>query len=223
MTKGLRMFFPAAALALGGLAVLAQERPPEQGEHGSGASSARYAVAPGTRFLVSTEEEMNSGRLEENRKIRVRTLEPLETASGLVVPPGAEILGHVSRVEPAKVTGRARIWLTFDEIHTRFGRLPIVADVVGVPGEHTVKQGSKEGEIEARQSRAQEQAEAAAAGAILGAAAGSNAGKGAKGTAIGAALGATAGFLASSGLGHELNLPKGTKLELELERALYLK
>ena len=43
-----------------------------------------------------------------------------------------------------------------------------------------------------------------------------------KEAAEGAALGALTAYLMESGRGHELNLPKGAKLELELERALYL-
>ena len=187
------------------------------------ASLAQNAVAPGTRFLVRTEEELTTRNREENKKFKVITLEPLEAGNGLVVPPGAEIRGHVSRVEPASVTGRARLWLTFDEISTKYGRLPIVANVVSVPGEHSVKSGpSKEGEIEARRSRGKEDVEAAAAGAAIGAVAGGKATHSGKGAGIGAAVGAAAGFLASSGMGRELDLPKGTKLELELERPLYL-
>ncbi len=41
-------------------------------------------------------------------------------------------------------------------------------------------------------------------------------------SAEGAALGALTAYLLESGRGHELNLPKGAKLALELERALYL-
>ena len=43
-----------------------------------------------------------------------------------------------------------------------------------------------------------------------------------KEAAEGAALGALTAYLMESGRGHELNLPKGAKLELELERALYV-
>ena len=43
-----------------------------------------------------------------------------------------------------------------------------------------------------------------------------------KEAAEGAALGALTAYLMESGRGHELNLPKGAKLELELGRALYL-
>ena len=39
---------------------------------------------------------------------------------------------------------------------------------------------------------------------------------------LGAVLGGTAGFLIASGMGMELELQKGTKLELELSRPLYI-
>jgi YMGG-like Gly-zipper len=185
-------------------------------------SLASYAVAPRTRFLVKLNDELTTRKLQENKKFKAHTLEPLEAGNGTILRPGAEIRGHVSRIEPAAVTGRARLWLTFDEIKTPYGDLPIVAEVVSVPGEHSVKPGpSKEGEIEARTSKGREELEAAAAGAAIGAASG-GVKKGGKGAAIGAATGAAAGFLISSGMGHELDLPKGSKLELELERPLYL-
>ena len=181
-----------------------------------------YAVVPGTKFLVSLEEDLGTKDTSENAKFKVRTLEPLEAGSGIYLPPGAEIAGHVSRVEPAGVAGRAKIYLTFDEIRTKFGRLPIVAEVISVPGDHSVKAGPlKEGGIEGRHSGQQDAAEAAAAGAAIGAIKGVK-DKDKKEAAEAAALGALAAYLMESGRGHEINLQKGTKLELELERTLYL-
>lgn len=193
-----------------------EDRPPAP-------SLASYTVAPGTRFLVRLEDELNTRKTKENKRFKVKTLEPLEAGNGLILPPGAEIKGHVSRIEPAGVTGRARLWLTFDEIKTKNGRMPIVADVVSVPGDHSVKPGpSKEGEIESRTSKGSDEVKAAAAGAAIGAVTGATAGKSGKAAGIGAAVGAAAGFLVASGMGHELDLPKGSKLELELTRPLYL-
>jgi hypothetical protein len=181
-----------------------------------------YAVAPGTKFLVRLDEELGTKGTQQNAKFRVKTLEPLEAGSGIYLPSGAEIRGHISHVEPAGVAGRAKLWLTFDEIHTKFGDLPIVAEVVDVPGDHSVKSGpKKEGLIEGRSSSQEDAAEAAAAGAAIGAVKGVK-DKDKKEAAEGAALAAFTAYLMESGRGHELNLPKGTKLELELERALYL-
>jgi len=181
-----------------------------------------FAVTPGTKFLVRLEEDLGTKSTQENARFKVRTLEPLEAGSGFYLPAGAEIQGHISRVEPAGVAGRAKLWLTFDEIRTSFGALPIVAEVSSVPGDHSVKPvPAQEGLIEGRTSTQQDAATAAAAGAAIGAVKGVK-DKDKKEAAEGAALGALTAYLMESGRGHELNLPKGAKLELELERALYL-
>jgi len=181
-----------------------------------------YGVVPGTRFLVKLEEEMTTRAARQNQEFRVRTLEPLEAGQGIYLPAGAEITGHISRVEPAGLTGRAKIWLTFDEIHTKFGRLPIVADVVGVPGDHSIKPGpAQEGVIEGRGGSQKDAGQAAATGAAVGALKGVK-DKNAKEGAEAAALGALEAYLIEAGRGQELDLPKGAKMELELGRALYL-
>ena len=227
-----------AAILTSGLAGAAQERPPEPAQETAGQAPAQmrqkadgdrhglpletYAVAPGTKFLVRLDEELGTKGTQQNAQFQVRTLEPLEAGSGIYLPSGAEIRGHISHVEPAGVAGRAKLWLTFDEIHTKFGDLPIVAEVVDVPGDHSVKPGpKKEGLIEGRSSTQQDAAEAAAAGAAIGAVKGVK-DKDKKEAAEGAALAALTAYLMESGRGHELNLPKGAKLELELARALYL-
>ena len=200
---------------------------PEQARHKAdgerhGLPLETFAVTPGTKFLVRLEEDLGTKGTAENAVFKVRTLEPLEAGSGIYLPSGAEILGHVSHVEPAGVAGRAKLWLTFDEIRTPFGSLPIVAEVVSVPGDHSVKPvANQEGLIEGRTSSQQDAAAAAAAGAAIGAVKGVK-DKDKKEAAEGAALGALTAYLMESGRGHELNLPKGAKLELELERALYL-
>jgi hypothetical protein len=181
-----------------------------------------FAVVPGTRFLVRLESDLNTREVRKNQAFHVRTLEPLEAGQGNYLPPGAVIVGHVSRVDPAGTTGRAKIWLTFDEIHTRFGKLPIVAEVASVPGDHSIKSGPlQEGVIEGRSSTQKDAAQAAAAGAAMGAMHGAK-DKNKKEAAEGAALGALEAYLMEAGRGQEIELPKGAKLELELERALYL-
>jgi hypothetical protein len=199
----------------------AEPQPADGRRHGRPAET--YAVAPGTKFLVVLEQDLTTKDTQENAKFVVRTVETLEAGSGIYLPAGAEVRGHVSRVESAGVTGRGKIWLTFDDIYTKFGKLPIVAEVVNVPGDHSVKSRgpNSEGLIEGRSSTQQDAAQAAATGAAGGAVQGVK-NKDKKEAAEGAALGALTAYLVESGRGHELNLPKGAKLELELERALYL-
>jgi hypothetical protein len=181
-----------------------------------------YAVVPGTRFLVRLEKDLNTKDVRRNEEFRVRTLEPLDAGQGNYLPAGAVIRGHISRVESAGAAGKAKIWLTFDEIHTRFGSLPIVAEVASVPGDHSIKPGPlQDGVIEGRGSTQKDAAQAAAAGAAMGALKGVK-DKNKKEAAENAALAALEAYLIETGRGQELELRKGAKLELELERALYL-
>jgi hypothetical protein len=240
--RGIKLFGAASVFALLGLGsaarVVAQYQtqdpsvvPPTAEQPGRPADGRRhadlpveaYAVVPGTKFLVRLEDELDTKETREKKRFKVTTLEPLEAGSGIYLPPGAEIRGHVSRIESAGIAGRAKIWLTFDEIRTKFAILPIVAEVMSVPGDHSVKTGTahQEGLIEGRTSTQEAAAEAAAAGAAMGAIKGVK-DKDKKEAAEGAAVAAIAAYLMESGRGHEIDLPKGAKLELELERALYL-
>ncbi len=212
----------AAALFLCGK--FANPMPAAAAQNPSTATASVADVVPdGTHFLVQLDQELGTGKDKVNKRFAMKTMEPLQTSAGNILPPGARIHGHISRIEPGGLTGRARLWLTFDEIETKQGRLPIVAEVSSVPGGFSVRPGeSKEGEIEARTSNSTRDLEAAAAGAALGASAAGTATHSGKAAAIGAASGAAAGFLASSGFGQELDLPKGTKLDLVLDRPLYM-
>ena len=195
---------------------------PADGSRHGGLPAEAYAVVPGVRVLVRLEDGLETGETKEGKRFSVRTLEPLLAGSGIYLPSGAQIRGHVSRVEPAGITGRAKIWLVFDEIRTRFGPLPIVANVVGVPGDHSMRSSpEKEGLIEGKTSTQKAAAEAAGEGAGMGALHGIKH-KNAKEAVEGAAEAALAAYLMEAGRGHELQLAKGSKLEIELERALYL-
>ena len=82
-------------------------------------NASSYPVIPnGTRFLIALEEPLGTARNKVNDKFKARTLEPLAADNGSVIAPGAEIRGHISRIQPAALTGHARLWLTFDDIKT---------------------------------------------------------------------------------------------------------
>jgi hypothetical protein len=177
----------------------------------------------GTVFLTMLEDTLSTKDGKKGQKFSAVTLEPVTAANGRVLPAGAEIRGHIDKVEAAHQTGRGRMWLTFDDIKAPGGWVPIVAIVSDVPGVHSIKVDyEQEGEIEARTSKHQEEVQAAAAGAFVGATAGVMS-HDAKGAAMGAAAGAATAFMVASGLGQDVTLEKSTKLELSLERQLYLK
>ncbi len=74
---------------------------PADGRRNADLPAEAYAVVPGTRFLVRLEDELDTKETREKSKFKVRTLEPLEAGGGIYLPSGAEIRGHVSRVDAA--------------------------------------------------------------------------------------------------------------------------
>ena len=206
--------FLSGATAIGGAAPAAAQT------RGTPSNSWADSVRNAPHFLVRLDQGLNTGKNKNHEIFQVRTMEPLVASNGYVLPVGSKIVGHISRIEPGGLTGRARVWLTFDDIETARGTLPIVAEVSSVPGEFSVQTGeSKEGEIAARTGKGSEVAEATAMGAAKGSAPGVTS-HNSKEAAMGAAVGGVAAFLASSGVGQEIDLPKGTKLDLVLDRSL---
>jgi hypothetical protein len=217
-----RIYIPLALAALLGITVLPTYSQYRSSAQDQAAQSDANVASSGTRFLVALDDTLNTKEDKAGKKFEVTTLEPVVTADGRIVPAGAEIRGHIDKVETAHQTGRGRLWLTFDDIKTPNGWVPIVAVVSDVPGVHSVRVDyRREGEIEARTSNHQEEAEAAAAGAFVGASAGV-VNRNAKEAALGGAAGAAAAFMVASGIGQDVTIEKKTKLELTLDRPIYI-
>jgi hypothetical protein len=218
--KRLTMLPAMAALLTLTLAATSPVSAQNQSTAGAGSSAAPNEVAPGTRFLVGLQDVLSTKDSKKGDLFTGRTLVPLISADGTGLPAGAEVRGHVDKVESAGKTGRARMWLAFDDIKTPDGWMPLVAMVDDVPGIHSVRVDfNREGEIEASTTKRQEAVQAAAEGALVGAAPGVVA-KNEKDAAMGAAAAAAAAYMVAAGLGQEVTLEKGIKLELILERSL---
>ncbi|HSY57913.1 MAG TPA: hypothetical protein VK795_00055 [Terriglobales bacterium] len=188
-----------------------------------GHAETRPPVPQGTRLLVGLQNTLGSKEDKRGKKFVATTLEPVTTAEGTVIPAGVQIRGHIDKVQSAGTMGRARMWLTFDEIGTPRGWRPLVAQLIDAPGVHSIHVlYDHEGEIQAASSKRQQAMEAAAAGALVGAATGGVASGKEKEAAMAAAMAAATAYMAASGLGQELTLEKGMKLELVIERPLHL-
>src|ERR1700722_5278449 len=179
-------------------------------------------VQAGTRLLLRLDDPMISTKgSKKGETFTAETLERVFSADGTALTPGAKIRGHIDRVDAAGKTGKARLWLTFDDIQTPNGWQPLIAMVTAVPGVHSIRVDyNREGAIEANGTKRNEAVEAAAAGALVGSAAGVAA-KEPKEAARGAATAGAEAYMVSSGLGQEITLEQGTKVEVILERSLF--
>jgi hypothetical protein len=173
-------------------------------------------VAQGTVFLIQLSDRLDTRTVKAGDHFHARLSEPLVTEGGQTIEAGKKIKGHISAVEPGL---RTRIILSFEEIETARGWVPLIATVTGVPGEHGLRQIGEEGEIGRKGMTKEQIAEAVIVGAGEGAAQGERSG-GKRAAAAGAGSGAAAGAFSAFESGHDLVLDKGTALEIRLDRNL---
>jgi len=180
--------------------------------------SSPRVIPDGTTFLIRLDDKLDTAKLEPGKHFKAKLAEDLVSADGVTLSRGKKVKGHVSSIDRGL---HARMLLSFDEIQTDHGWMPLIATVTGVPGEHGVKAPDSEGDIERKGMSKTRMAEAAAVGAGIGATSGAIAGGG-HGAAIGAGVGAGAGTMAGILTDRELKLDKGTILEVRLDHPLQL-
>lgn len=178
--------------------------------------AAPNTIPEGTTFLIRLDDKLDTAKLKPGKHFKAKLAEDLVAANGATIPHGKKIKGHVSSIEPGI---HARMLLSFDEIDTGHGSMPLIATVTGVPGEHAVKQPDAEGEIERKGMSNRHMIEAVAVGAGIGAAGGAAAGGG-RGAAIGAGAGSAAGALGGFLTDRNIKLDKGATLEVRLDHPL---
>ncbi len=174
------------------------------------------AIPQGTTCLIQVTDRLDTHTARAGDPFQARLAEPVTTADGETIEAGSKIHGHISAVELGL---RRRLLLSFDEIQTARGWVPLLATVTGVPGEHGLSRVGDEGEISRKAMTKEEIAEAVVVGAGEGAMQGEKNG-GKRGAAVGAGEGAADGALTAFESGHDLVLEKGTALEIRLDRNL---
>jgi hypothetical protein len=175
-------------------------------------------VQPGYTFLITLEDPVDTASTARGKHFRAILREPIVTSDGRTIAGGSMVTGHVSEVERGF---NARLLLSFDEIQTQQGWLPLAATVVEVPSEHGLKPMGQEGQIERKPIDMRRALEGAGVGAVVGASAGS-AGGGGKGAAVDAASGAVAGASVATLTDRNILLDKGAQLVLRLDRSIVL-
>lgn len=216
----------AAAIALGttlvpaggALAQIDMSQGPVLSTRNPGPSAANVIPAD-TQFEIQLKDTLDSNKDNPGKKFKAKLAQDLIAPDGTRIPMGSEIKGHVSDVQRGL---HSQLLLSFDQIKTQHGWVPLAAMVAGVPGEHSVQsETGPEGEIKHTKVDARREVESAAAGAAVGAIAGAAAGGG-KGAAIGAGAGGALGTGVGLLSGRNIRLEKGQALDLRLERDIWL-
>jgi hypothetical protein len=187
-------------------------------DQGTALQAPTNSVPQGTIFLIQLTDRLDTRTVKPGHHFRARLAEPVVASNGATLDLGTKIKGHVSAVQPGLHT---RLLLSFDEIETQHGWVPLIATVTGVPGEHGLRELGEEGEIGRKGMTREQIAEAVVVGASEGAAEGAHNG-GKHGAAAGAGSGAANGAYSAFESGHDLVLDKGTALEIRLDRNLQI-
>jgi len=181
--------------------------------------SAGNVIPADTQFEIQLKDTLDSNKDNPGKKFKAKLAQDLVAQDGTTIPMGSEIKGHVSDVHRGL---HSQLLLSFDQIKTRGGWVPLAAMVAGVPGEHNVQsETGPEGEIKHTKVDGRREIEDAAAGAAVGAIAGAAAGGG-RGAAIGAGAGGALGTGVGLLTGRSIRLEKGQALDLRLERDIFL-
>lgn len=202
------------ALLLATAAAVAESNPPTLATATSNPAAAN-AVPAGTTFLIKLDDKLDT-KAKPGKHFSAKLEEDLTAPNGTVIPRGKKVRGHVSSTNRGF---HPDMLLSFDEIETNHGWMPLIASVNSVPGEHGVKSAGSEGEIQGKGNSKghviKDTAEGAGVGTLGGLIFGGGKGAGI-GAAVGGGLGAGRGMLTN----RDFKLSKGTNLELRLDRAL---
>jgi type IV secretion system protein VirB10 len=182
-----------------------------------------FEVPSGTRLPLVLHNAISTRSAQPGDPVYLETLFPIVIDSRILIPAGSYVSGEVTEAKrPGRIHGRGEIKIKLDNLilpngyQASFNASPTGA---GTGGNESV---GKEGAIKGDSNKAGDAGtvlETTAAGAGLGGIVGQSA----RGAGIGAGAGAAAGLLAVlMTRGPEAELPRGTTLDVVMNRPLYL-
>jgi hypothetical protein len=220
----------AAALAFSGLAGgQTEEAKAAWREAPQGAvpeADGHYTVKGGTRVPLALINSISTKHAAPGDRVYLESVFPIVVDGKIVIPPGTYVAGTVTQVKrPGRLKGRGELYLRFDSMILPNGvTRDFRARVGGIDGRAGQELDREEGKITGEGNKsgdARTVGEAAGGGATVGAIAGAAGGRPGMGVGIGAAAGATAGLVGVLlSRGPEAALPKGTQLDMILDRDL---
>lgn len=182
------------ALALATIPLHAQDR---DQDHDQKPPDPAHTIAEGTTFLIRLEDRLDVSRVRPGKRFKAKLEEDVMGPDETMILHGSRIKGHVSAVGNGF---HPRLLLSFDEIETQRGWVPLMASVTAIPGEHGLTTGD-EGEIKREGQGGGEHHDSDSDG-------------------LASRAGAAAGVVRAIFSDHTLQLQKDTILEVRLDRPL---
>ncbi|MFZ0638531.1 MAG: hypothetical protein WA020_11670 [Candidatus Acidiferrales bacterium] len=186
------------------------------------APSGKYIQVPiGTRLPLVLHNAISTRSAQAGDSVYLETLFPILIDERIVIPAGSYVSGEVTEAKRGKDHGQAEISIRLNNLilpngyEAQFNAVPSDA---GTGGKETV---DREGTIKADKNRAGD-ANTVVEDTAVGAGVGGIAGRSPAGAGIGAGLGAVAGLITAHLNRPDVELPRGTTLDVILNRPLYL-
>jgi len=187
------------------------------------AVTARYTVPSGTRLPLILHNAVTTRNAKPGDPVYLETLFPIVIDNRILIPAGSYVQGEIQEAKrPGKVKGTGEIRLRLNSMIlpngyvVDFNAIPTNAGTGG--NEATDSEGKIHGDTDTGTDVA-----TIAKSTGIGAAIGGIATQSAKGAGIGAGVGAAAGLAAVLlTRGPELELPRGTTVDVVLDRTVYL-
>jgi len=183
----------------------------------------RYVVPSGTRLPLILHNAVTTRNAKPGDPVYLETLFPVVIDNRILIPAGSYVQGEIQEARrPGKVKGTGEIRLRLNSMilpngyAVDFNAVPTNAGTGG--NESTDSEGNVHGDTDKG-----DDVGTVAKTTGIGAAIGAIAGQGAKGAGIGAGAGAAVGLAAVLlTRGPELELPRGTTVDVVLDRTVYL-
>jgi len=184
----------------------------------SPSAPAAVIVKAGTKIPLSLVNSLNTKRNVEGDRVYLETAFPVTQDGHIVIPKGSYVAGTITQVKRAdKMRGKAELFLRFDSLTLPNGVTREFRSRLDSSDGHDVDR--QEGKLRGERDTAGDVrtvGEVAGAGSTVGAIA-----RGGMGAGVGAIGGAVAGLaIVLLAHGPEVILPKGTTLEMVLDREL---
>ncbi len=186
------------------------------------AQSGKYIQVPtGTRLPLVLHNAISTRSARPGDSVYLETLFPILIDERIVIPAGSYVSGEVTESKRGRGHGQAEIAIKLDNMilpngyEAQFNAVPTDA---GTGGKETV---DREGTIKADKNRAGD-ANTVVEDTAVGAGVGGIAGRSPTGAGIGAGLGVVAGLITAHLNRPDVELPRGTTLDVILNRPLYL-
>ncbi len=179
----------------------------------------------GTRIPMVLQNSVNTKNARVGDQLYFQTIYPVVANNRILIPVGSYVRGSVTFAKrPGRIKGRGELHVRFDELTLPNGyTVKLQASLSNAGTVNNEEVNREEGGIKSDSSKAEDigtVATSVAAGVGIGAAIGRGSGKG---MGIGALVGVGAGLAAVLlTRGRELILPRGTTVEIALDRPLEL-